>query len=54
MLHTGIAALDTRTGELDSYDFGGFVNTGEPVFAADPEAYPRNPRLTFEKAGLFA
>jgi all-trans-8'-apo-beta-carotenal 15,15'-oxygenase len=36
MLHTGIAGLDTRTGKLDSYDFGGFVNTGEPMFAADP------------------
>jgi all-trans-8'-apo-beta-carotenal 15,15'-oxygenase len=22
--------------KLDSYDFGGFVNTGEPMFAADP------------------
>jgi all-trans-8'-apo-beta-carotenal 15,15'-oxygenase len=36
-LHTGIAALNTRSGKLDSYDFGASVNTGEPVFAADPE-----------------
>ena len=37
MLHTGIAALDTRTGRLDSHDFGTHVNAGEPVFAADSE-----------------
>jgi all-trans-8'-apo-beta-carotenal 15,15'-oxygenase len=37
MLHTGIAALDTRTGKLEKYDFGDFINTTEPVFAADPE-----------------
>ena len=36
MLHTGVAALDTRTGALDAYDFGATVCTGEPVFAADP------------------
>lgn len=35
MLHTGIAALHTRTGKLDAYDFGPLVNTGEPVFAAN-------------------
>ena len=40
MLHTGIAALDIRSGRLDSYDFGAHVNTGEPVFAADPERGP--------------
>ncbi len=37
MLHTGVVALDVRTGKLDSHDFGSFVCTGEPVFAADPE-----------------
>ena len=37
MLHTGIAALAPRTGKLDTYDFGAFVNTGEPMFAADPQ-----------------
>lgn len=37
MLHSGVAALDTRTGQLDAYDFGEHVNAGEPVFAADPE-----------------
>lgn len=36
MLHRGVAALDTRTGELDTFDFGEHVNAGEPVFAADP------------------
>lgn len=36
MLHTGIAAFDTRSGRLDAYDFGPQVNAGEPVFAADP------------------
>jgi all-trans-8'-apo-beta-carotenal 15,15'-oxygenase len=36
MLHTGIAALNTATGTLDSYDFGPLVNAGEPIFAADP------------------
>ncbi|MBC7769362.1 MAG: carotenoid oxygenase family protein [Phycisphaerales bacterium] len=38
--HTGIAALEVRTGRLDSYDFGASVNTGEPVFAADPNGGP--------------
>jgi len=39
-LHTGVAALHVRTGKLDSYDFGATVNTGEPVFAADPNGGP--------------
>ena len=42
MLHTGVAAVDTRTGKLDAYDFGRFVSTGEPVFAADPEGGARD------------
>lgn len=36
MLHTGLAALDTRTGRVASFDFGADVCAGEPVFAADP------------------
>jgi all-trans-8'-apo-beta-carotenal 15,15'-oxygenase len=38
ILHSGVAALDTRSGRLDAFDFGLHVNAGEPVFAADPAA----------------
>lgn len=36
MLHSGIAALDTDTGRIDSFDFGAHVNAGEPIIATDP------------------
>jgi carotenoid cleavage dioxygenase len=36
ILHSGIAAFDTRTGALDAFDFGREVQAGEPVFAARP------------------
>lgn len=37
VLHSGIAAFDCETGDVDAFDFGPHVNAGEPVFAADPE-----------------
>jgi len=40
MLHSGVAALDTRTGCLDAFEFGDHVNAGEPVFAADAAGGP--------------
>ncbi|MGH8117787.1 MAG: carotenoid oxygenase family protein [Rhodanobacteraceae bacterium] len=40
ILHSGIAALDPRTGELDTFDFGLHVNALEPVFAAARRGKP--------------
>ena len=40
ILHSRMAALDTRTERLDAFDFGSHVNAGEPVFAADPAGGP--------------
>jgi all-trans-8'-apo-beta-carotenal 15,15'-oxygenase len=39
-LHSGVAAINTRTGRRDAYDFGPCMNAGEPVFAADPAGMP--------------
>lgn len=36
ILHSGIAAVNTRTGHVDAFDFGADVNAGEPVFAPEP------------------
>ena len=40
MLHSAIAALDTKTGQLDSFDFGLHVNVLEPIFAPQREGKP--------------
>jgi all-trans-8'-apo-beta-carotenal 15,15'-oxygenase len=34
--HTGVAAYDTVTGTLDSFDFGATTHAGEPIFASKP------------------
>jgi all-trans-8'-apo-beta-carotenal 15,15'-oxygenase len=38
--HTGVAAFDTLTGALDSFDFGARTHAGEPVFASKPGGRP--------------
>lgn len=40
ILHSGIAALDPRTGNLDAFDFGLHVNALEAVSAARPGGRP--------------